>query len=408
MSDVAHEVGIPPHVPANRVVDFDVSDAPSLPGDVHGQIRHARDSFPSVCYTPRNGGHWLVYGRENLHRVLSETETFSSRQLSLQPVESPMKMIPLQLDPPDHTPYRHLLLKHLGPREIRGMEPFVRSWAERLIAPLEGVASCDFVKAVAEPMPVSVFMVIMGLPLERFDEFRSLAVGALDPHTPAEQRPALHGQIFAVISELIQARTAAPRDDLVSKLLAERLDGRPLNPEELFSICFLLFLAGLDTVTNAMAYGMRHVAGDPALQARMRANPAEIPAVVEEMLRRYTFVNTVRVAAHDTVLDGAQIMAGEALCCVLWSGSNDEGAQGDTAARQFAFGAGPHTCLGLHLARLELRVMWETWFAHIGDFERGPDAPDAVRGGSVMAVTALPLCMHPRGVGGSQSTGAIA
>ena len=83
MSEAATEVRIPPHVPADRIVDFDVSDAPSLPGDVHGRIRQARDGFPSVCYTPRNGGHWLVYGRENLHRVLSETETFSSRQLSL-------------------------------------------------------------------------------------------------------------------------------------------------------------------------------------------------------------------------------------------------------------------------------------------------------------------------------------
>jgi cytochrome P450 len=396
MSHAIAETRIPPHVPRDRVVEFDTSDDPSLGGDVHGRIRRARDGLPSVCFTPANGGHWVVFGRDNLQRVLSETETFSSRQLTFQPVESPMKMIPLQLDPPDHAPYRHMLLKHLGPKEIRGLEPFVRDWAERLIAPLAGQADCDFVKAVAEPMPVSVFMEIMGLPLTRFDEFRALAVGALDPHTPLEERAGLHGRIFAVLAELIQARTAEPRDDLVSKILAERIDDRPLNPEELFSICFLLFLAGLDTVTNAMAYGVRHVAGDLALQARMRANPAEIPAVVEDMLRRYTFVNTVRVAARDTVLDGVEIKAGDALCCVLWAGSNDETSDGDAVARQFAFGSGPHTCLGMHLARLELRVMYEVWFAHIGEFERGPDVPGSIRGGSVMAITSLPLRLQPR------------
>jgi cytochrome P450 len=396
MSETALDARIPPHVPRDRVVDFDITESPSLDAEVHGAIRSARDRFPSVAYTPRNGGHWLVYGRDNLQRVLSETETFSSKQLSLQPVDSPMKMIPLQLDPPEHAPYRHLLLKHLGPKEIRGMEPFIRSWAEQMIAPLETATSCDFVKAVAEPMPVSVFMVTMGMPLERFDEFRGLAVAALDPHTPPEERMGLHGRIFAVIGELIQARAADPRDDLVSKLLAERLDGRPLNQEELFSICYLLFLAGLDTVTNAMAYGMRHVAGDPALQASLRADPSTIPAVVEDMLRRYTFVNTTRVAAHDTVLDGAEIKAGEALCCVLWAGSNDEGADSETAARQFAFGSGPHTCLGMHLARAELRIMYETWFAHIGDFERADEAVGAIRGGSVMAITSLPLRLHPR------------
>jgi cytochrome P450 len=385
---------MPAHVPAERIFDFDVFNDPALSHDLHLRIAEVRGQAPNVCYTPRNGGHWLVFGREELQRVLSGDTAFSSRQLSLQPSSAGQKMIPLSLDPPEHAPYRHLLLKYLGPKEARQLEPFIRGWAERLIQKLDGRTSCEFIKDVAEPMPISVFMELMGLPLERFDEFRGLASGALNPNTDPAKRPELHMRIIGVITEIIQARTAEPRDDLVSHLLAETLDGRPLTLEEMFSICFLLFLAGLDTVTNAMGYGMRHLAADPALQAKLRANPAAIPATVEELLRRYTFVNTVRVATRDVELDGVTIKEGEALSCVLWGGSNDKGVEGDV--RQMAFGSGPHTCLGMHLARTELRIMYETWFAHVGVFTL-PENDDAVmHGGSVMGIERLPLLLQPR------------
>lgn len=377
----------PAHVPRDRIVDFDLYTDPGFTQDAHATIAGAAGRYPPVCFTPRNGGHWLVFGREALQQVLSDTGRFSSRQLSLQPgASSAPRFIPLGLDPPEHEPYRHILLKHLGPKEIRGLEPFIRSWAERLIAPLERRTECDFVADVAEAMPVSVFMEMMGLPLDRFHEFRSLVIGALSPRTAPDERMALHGRIMGAISELIAARRAEPRDDLVSKLLTEQVAGRPLSQEEMFSICYLLFLAGLDTVTNAMAYGMRHLAGDADLQARLRADPSLIPATVDDLMRRYTFVNTVRVAVKDTELDGVAIREGEALACVLWGGSN-----GGDEVRQFGFGHGPHTCLGMHLARAELRIMYETWFAHIGDFSLGEQPAGVCHGGNVMGISSVPL-----------------
>jgi len=387
MSETLAPSAVPSHVPKDRVVDFDLYFDPRFSDDVHGAMRAARDSYPTVCFTPHNGGHWLVFGGDALHHVMTDTDRFSSRQLSLQPgASSAPRFIPLGLDPPEHAPYRHLLLKHLGPREIRGLEPFIRSWAERLIKPLAGQSECDFVRDVAEPMPVSVFMETMGLPLGRFHEFRGLVIGALSPRTPVDERMGLHGRIVGVLGELIAARRAEPRDDLVSKLLAEELDGRPLSQDELFSICYLLFLAGMDTVTNAMAYGMRHLAGDKALQATLRGEPGRIPDTVEEFMRRFTFVNTVRVAVQDTELDGVQIKEGEALACVLWGGSNDR-----DDPRQFGFGHGPHTCLGMHLARTELRIMYETWLDEIDAFSLGEPTPGAMHGGSVMGLSSVPL-----------------
>ena len=133
------------------------------------------------------------------------------------------------------------------------------------------------------------------------------------------------------------------------------------------SISFLLFIAGLDTVTNAMTYGMRHLARDQALQTRLRQDPSLIPATVETLLRLYTFVNTIRVVMRETELDGVTLKPGELIWCVLWGGSNDPDAE-TGGPRHMAFGGGHHICLGMYLARLELRVMYETWFERIGRF----------------------------------------
>src|ERR1700744_2156073 len=115
---------LPTHVPADRVLDFDIYSDPALSHDLHTRIAEMRHRAPNVCYTPRNGGHWLVFGRQELQRVLSGEDAFSSPQLTLQPNSGGQKMIPLSLDPPEHAPYRHLLLKYLGPKEARQLEPF--------------------------------------------------------------------------------------------------------------------------------------------------------------------------------------------------------------------------------------------------------------------------------------------
>ncbi|MDE2462533.1 MAG: cytochrome P450 [Alphaproteobacteria bacterium] len=395
---------IPAHVPADRVIDFDIMNDPALRYDVFKRIKEIRDGAPTVCYTPRNGGHWMVFGREEIQRVLSEAPTFSSKALGGrrdadgEPIQTGPVFIPLSLDPPEHAPWRHLLLKYFGPAQVRGLEPFVRDWAERLIGKLDGRTSCDFLKDVAEPMPISVFMEQMGLPLERFDEFRALVMAALTPPAEGEDPTASmanHMRIMGVLADLIEARKLNPMDDLVSKLLADNIQGRPIAHEEMMSLCFLLFLAGLDTVTNAMAYGMRHLAADAELQEQLRNDRSKIPDAVEKFLRLYTFVNTSRLVTKDVELGGVKIRAGEFVWCMLWGGSNDPHSETE-GGRHMAFGGGNHLCLGMHLARLELRIMYETWFDHIGAFSLAPDNKPAMRGGSVMNITRLLLNMEPR------------
>ncbi len=394
MSGLAPEpLRIPAHVPADRVIDFDLSQDAALRFDPFKRLGEVRDRSPRVAYTSGNGGHWIAFAREDIQRILGDGETFSSAHLGGG--GDGVGFIPLSIDPPAHGPWRLVLLKNLGPAQVRAMEPFIRGWAERLIKPLVGQDSCDFLKAVAEPMPVSVFMVTMGLPLERFDEFRGLVMAALTPPdegADASERMGVMGRIMGVLNDLIEARRVEPKDDLISRLLAEEVDGRAITHAEMMSIGFLLFLAGLDTVTNAMTYGMRHLAAHPDLQEDLRQDRGKIPAVMEKMLQLYTFVNTNRLVTRDTEVDGVTIKAGELIWIPLWAGSN---APGETeGARHMAFGGGHHLCLGAQLARLELKAMYETWFDHIGPFSLAPDPLPAMRGGSVMNITRLLLRME--------------
>src|SRR5690606_32855578 len=128
---------------------------------------------------------------------------------------------------------------------IRELESAIRATAEKLIAPLADQGSCDFVKTVAEPMPISIFMELMGLPFERFAEFRDLALRVV---SASDTTGEASGRIVGILSELIAARAREPRNDLVSALLAERINGQPIGGADLMSICFVLFLGGLDTV----------------------------------------------------------------------------------------------------------------------------------------------------------------
>src|SRR3546814_6296986 len=181
--------------------------------------------------------------------------------------------------------------------ESKASEPLearVAEWTDRVRGGVAGSGECEFVAAIASRLPVAVFMELFGFPMERFDELRRLVVSFFNSQASNEERNALAQQILGHLTELIRARMAEPRDDMISKIIASEIDGRQPSFEELMSIGFLMFLAGLYTVTNAMSFGMRHLAHDDGLRQRAIDDPAVIPSMVEELLRRYAFVATDR------------------------------------------------------------------------------------------------------------------
>src|SRR5688572_20345623 len=186
-------------------------------------------------------------------------------------------MIPEMLDPPEHRAYRQVLRPFFESKAIAPLQARVEDWTARLLDEVTRDGECEFVGAVGSRLPVAVFMELFGFPIEKFDEFRSLVVDFFNARATPDERNRLGQAIGGHIAELIQQRTAEPRDDMISKIIASDFEGRRLDFGELMSIGFLMFLAGLDTVTNAMSFGMRHLAHDPALQDQVIADPSAIP-----------------------------------------------------------------------------------------------------------------------------------
>lgn len=381
------------------VYEFDYVTGGEIARDVHETYWLLKQNAPPVFWTHANGGHWVVTSADAAIEVLRHPDRFSSRFLSIPPNPNQPRMIPESLDPPEHRAYRQLLRPYFESKAIEPLEPRIREWAEKLIDSVADQGGCEFVDALGSRFPVSVFMEMFGFPLDQFDAFRITAVGYFDTSTDDQVRLQLTQQIIGMLAELIEARRAAPRDDLVSTLVHIDFEGRKLTQDELVSIGFLMFLAGLDTVVNALTFGMRHLAGDEALRARMIEDPAAIPAIVEELMRRYTFVSTPRYIAQDTEIAGVQVYAGDMVLVPLHMVGWDEKLTRCPAevrldrphCRHAGFGSGIHTCLGLHLARLEMTVFYETWAKRIGHFRMAENQTLRFRGGSVQALEALQL-----------------
>lgn len=382
------------------VYDFDYISDPILKTDVHAGWLHIKKTAPPLFWTPHYGGHWVTTDADAAIQVLRHPEIFSSQYLSIPPSPMQPKMIPESLDPPEHRPYRQLLRPFFESKAIAPMEPHIVAWTNRIIDEIIDKGECDFVDAVSSRLPVSVFMEFFGFPLERFDEFRGITVEYFDGAVAIERRMELTQQILAILTGLIQDRMAEPKDDLLSTLITTPFEGRTLSFEELMSICFLMFLAGLDTVSNGMSFGMRHLANDPALRQRIIDDPDCIYNVVEELMRRYGFVNTPRYVVQDTKLLGIDLKAGDSILVPTLVVGLDERLNPDPetvtidrpAFRHAGFGSGVHTCLGLHLARMEMGILYRVWFERIGHFRELPssDGPH-MRAGSILALEKLHL-----------------
>lgn len=379
--------------------NFDIYNAPGVTDDVHEAYLELYQSAPPVFWTPENGGHWVINDGELALSALTNTDVFSNRFFTIPPLEEQGTLIPLTLDPPEHRLYRSALRPFFEPKAIEYLQPRIDYWAEHIIDSVAPKGGCEFVSEVSQRYPISVFMELMGFPLARFDEFRQIVLkffGAAG--TPEAQQYAL--EIAKIMEELIQDKRDNPQKDVMSEIVHMDFEGRKFNQEELMSIARMLFLAGLDTLVNALSFSMKHLASDVALQSFAIAHPDRMSDLSEELMRRYTAINMARYIAQDFELGGAQLRAGDMAIILTptvgWSEKQNDNPLAINLDRPLfrhaAFGSGPHACLGKFLARKEMDSFYRNWFKKIGHFSLADQCGSgATRGGIVWALESLNL-----------------
>ncbi len=371
-----------PNPDGDRVV-LGTPEIAACPQPVYERMRAqcpvARDAF---------GGFPILSRHDDVLWALRHPEIFSSEMEMQMALGTARPMIPQQIDPPRQTDFRRILDPQFSRRRMQAIEPNVRQHAGELIDAFIDAGSCEFNSAFAIPLPCTAFLHLMGLPPEELELFLELKDGIIRPHLKSsdlEEMQTIRKQtgerIYAYFENLIERRRTKPCDDMTSYLVGAELDGRPLTNEEILDVCFLLLLAGLDTVTATLGCSVAYLAENPEQRRRLIEDPSLIPAAVEELLRWETPVTGVpRIVKREVTLHGVKLEAGQ-LVMLLLGASNTDDAEFREARkvdfdrernRHLAFGGGPHRCLGSHLARLELRVALEELHRRIPDYRIEP------------------------------------
>jgi cytochrome P450 len=331
---------------------------------------------------------WFVTRYDDVAAILRDPQTFSSaesipqvRQRAPEVAEIMRDVWPrlkslVNIDPPEHTRLRRIAREGFTPARVAALEPMIREVAEGLIDHL-GDGPADLLSQFAYPMPLTVILRVLGVPLADLEQCRAWTQDLLTERDPgdlplgtrlAAARGAL--EFCGYCGDLVAERAAEPRADLISHLLTARVPGlEPLSPQQVADLLPSFILAGHETTANLIGNLVWRLLHHPDQLAAVRSDPALLPGAVEEALRYDPpALGFIRTARHEVEIAGTTIPEGGRLFLAYASANHDGGrfpdpeafrADRDGTTRHFAFGLGIHFCLGAPLARLEARVALE-------------------------------------------------
>lgn len=370
-----------------------------------------------VTFNKRLGG-WIVSRHEDVLNILLDTDRFSNRlasgpssvtaqankvventdlpertrEAARRRIELSKSRVLLFSDPPEHKRQRSLVNKGFTPRRVAELDSAVADLANRLIDDFPTGEPVDIARAFSIPIPMTIIATLLGVPPKLMDTFKGWSnaftrgVGVLEHDTQAVID--MFDQVNAFydyFTDELDTRRKNPAGDLLSDLLAARLDGEePLTLDEILQMLVQFLVAGNETTTTLLTTAVWTLAKDPDLQSRLRTNSDQIPAFIEEVLRLESPIQGAwRVANEDVTIGDVTIAADDLVYVILGSANHDPEAfpQGDeldlsqASAKHLSFGRGEHVCLGMNLAKLEGKVALEVLLERCHDIALAvPDA----------------------------------
>ena len=354
-----------------------------VPRDVFKYLRQEQPVFWHE--DPEQGvGFWAVTRHEDLDFVSKNPQLFSSAERTCFLMEPQpdrleiMRMQMINMDPPQHLKFRRLVRSAFTPRKVDSYEPRFREIARDIVEKAVQGGECEFVEDMAAELPLIAICELMGVPLDkrgRLFELTNTMLGMSDPEltTTEEDGETAMAEMFMIAHEMAELHKANPGDDIVNVLLTGTVEDEPLSDEEFCHFFLLLIVAGNETTRTVTSQAMRMLMEHPDQYQMLADHPDLLDGAIEEFLRYEPAVIAFRrTAMEDIELGGQQIKKGDKVEIFYQSANADERVFADPdvfdITRQQredvrnghrSFGVGEHFCIGSHLARLELKVIFE-------------------------------------------------
>jgi cytochrome P450 len=342
-----------------------------------------------------------------VHEALRMPEVFSNEVINALNPRMAVRFIPQNLDGPEHTRVRKVLNRWFSPAAVRRLEPLALSRARELIDELVPRGGCDFVTEFALRYPTDMFLATLNLPIEDGATFVRWVEQMFASFSGGRAALTASAEMKAYFSDRLAERERDPGDpevDFLTRMSRAEMDGERFDREDILTICMTLMAAGLDTTRSALGYAFHHLATHDEDRRRLIAEPGSIPRAVEEFVRLYSLIiQDGRVVTQDIDFHGCPMRKGDVVWLGLASANRDprkfpEPERFDLERadlnHHLGFAAGPHRCLGMHLARHELAIVLREWHERIPDYRIADGAELEERGGQ-LTLTSLPLTWTP-------------
>lgn len=397
---------VPPHVPKELIFQTGLTNGPDFLKNPHDFMANLHETKPPIYYDVSDYANmWHFIKHEDAIFALRHPEFFSNEGNSPFPRDPDdyFYFIPPEIDPPHHRKYRNIVDPMFSPAGVKKLEGKIRKLANDLIDEVIDKGECEFTTAFSRPLPVMIFLELVGLPKEKLGLFVEWADDLMHSES-LELMGVTLKKITTYLTEVIAEKQATPDDGVFSVIANAQPDGKPLAFKEILGFFTFLFIGGLDTVYAALNNIWLWLAEHPDRRREIIDRPDDIDSIVEELLRRWSVTFSGREVAQDIVMRGVQLKKGDRITCVLPACNFDAEAFPDPLEVDFnrprktnlAFTVGVHSCMGGHLARLEVKIALQEWLKRIPDFSVRPGTQIEYRPGGVIGPHHVPLIWNPR------------